>query len=131
MRKLRRNPWAMAAMAVLLLLATSGVGLSRMTCLSSGRTVISLGKADDCCPPEEEQGMALAPACCSYTEAGGERAQALPCITSDDLLIALPALPVSGTACAPLLRPAPSWQPTRPPPLGAPERLSRIRVLLI
>ncbi|MFN3876117.1 MAG: hypothetical protein ACK4L7_09435, partial [Flavobacteriales bacterium] len=69
----------MAALAALLLLAGSGIGFSRMTCLMSGRSVVSLGKAYDCCPESDAaQGEALSPACCSFSQAGGERADALP-----------------------------------------------------
>lgn len=38
--------------AALTLFGTSGMGLSRMTCLLAGHTVLSLGTADDCCPEE-------------------------------------------------------------------------------
>ena len=43
----------LSAFAALLLLASSAMpALVKMSCLSGGHVVLSLGQADDCCPEE-------------------------------------------------------------------------------
>lgn len=130
MRKLHRNRWAMAAMAMLLLLATSGVTVSRMTCLMSGHSVLSLGKGDDCCPVDEHDGAALEATCCDMVQAGAERVELLPTAAIDP--VALPEADAVATWRMPAARVITvRWLDGRPPPLVAPERLSLLRVWLI
>jgi hypothetical protein len=130
MRKLHRNRWAMAAMAMLLLLATSGITVSRMTCLMSGHSVLSLGRADDCCPVEEREGLAFEATCCDMVQAGAEREELLPVAATAP--IALPEADAVATWRMPVEQHVTvRWRDGRPPPLVAPERLSLLRVRLI
>lgn len=127
-----RRPVAAFSMAALLLLGTSGVALSRMTCLMGGHSVLSLGMADDCCPGQEGTGgMALKAHCCAYTQAGGDRPDALQ---SQMPVLALHGQVSEAVAASLLLlsdtRPW-KWLDSRPPPHDAPERLARLRVRLI
>lgn len=56
-----------------MLFATSGLMLSRMTCLMSGRSVVAFGMLEDCCPDEEQhQGDSLAPVCCVFAQAAAD-----------------------------------------------------------
>jgi hypothetical protein len=130
MPALFRRPWALAVLAGLLLVSTSGITVSRMTCLLSGRSVLSLGRAADCCPPDEHDGPALQAACCAVVQAGAERA---------DLVHAAAPLCVA----LPLADAAPRWSPretavpavpvrdSRPPPLAGRARLVRESRFLI
>lgn len=60
-------------MVGLLLFATSGLMLSRMTCLMSGRSVLAFGMLEDCCPEQERpEGASLAPVCCVYAQAAAD-----------------------------------------------------------
>lgn len=131
MGMLRRNRWIMAAMAMLLLLATSGISVSRMTCVMSGRSTVSLGQAKDCSPGNEAKSKAFEATCCDFGQAGGDRinlVQAAP--------LASLALPVADAA--PVAPPQPSaghavvrWPDSRPPPLQVLERLAHVRCFLI
>lgn len=73
----------------LMLFATSGMALSRMTCLVSGHSVVALGMMEDCCPePENSDGATLAPICCEIVQAGSE---SLPFVPSNGLQFTLQA----------------------------------------
>ncbi|WKZ65229.1 MAG: hypothetical protein QY325_10700 [Flavobacteriales bacterium] len=127
-----RRPVAAFTMAALLLLGTSGVALSRMTCLMGGHSVVSVGMADDCCPEQDGTGgMALSADCCAYTQAGGDRPDALQSQMPE---LALPVEVSDAVAVVPLPltvnRPW-KWLDSRPPPHDAPGRLARLRVRLV
>ncbi|GEM_PF-3338125 len=69
---IRQNKWSAALLAVLLLFVTSGFALSRMTCLSAGHSVVSVGLADDCCPDDAPSAIPVVKAtCCAITQAVG------------------------------------------------------------
>jgi len=69
-RLLHRNRWATLSVVVLLLFATSGMALSRMTCLMSGHSILALGMLEDRCPePERSDGSTIAPVCCVFGQA--------------------------------------------------------------
>lgn len=131
MRKLNKNRWMLASLAMLLLLATSGLTVSRMSCLISGHSVLSLGFADDCCPEEEHgDGITIAATCCELVQAGAERVELLPSTTFD--LIALPATDAAPAWAAVELKRHPlRWLDSRPPPLIGKDRLAQIRRFLI
>lgn len=130
MRKLRKNRWVLATMALLLLLATSGVTVSRMSCLISGHSELSLGIVEDCCPEQEHEGTSVEATCCDLDQAGTERVELLP--SSEQALIALPATEVVslvrafGPECS-----APRWLDSRPPPMRGDERLALVSRFLI
>ncbi len=72
-----------------MLFATSGMALSRMTCVISGHSVVALGMMEDCCPePENAAGAMIAPVCCEFVQAGGD---ALPFVPSCSLQFMLQA----------------------------------------
>jgi hypothetical protein len=86
---LLRHRWATIAVVVLLLFATSGMALSRMTCLMSGHSTVALGMLEDCCPePEPTEGASIAPVCCVFGQAA---------------LDVEPFMPVSSMELVPLL----------------------------
>ena len=72
-----------------MLFATSGMALSRMTCVISGHSVVALGMMEDCCPePENAAGAMISPVCCEFVQAGGD---ALPFVPSCSLQFMLQA----------------------------------------
>lgn len=134
MRKcLENNRWAAVAVALLLLFATSGMALSRMTCLLGGHTVVSLGTTTDCCPEDEAASNmpTVSGACCALSLAQGTDD---PYLGNDDAGFA-PLLVVLGNAPVQLLDTAPAAIPehreSRPPPMDAPERLAVLSTFLI
>ncbi len=71
-RMLHRHRWINLLVSGLLLFATSGMALTRMTCLISGHTVMSVGAVEDCCPDVPGDGRAgLRAECCALSEALG------------------------------------------------------------
>ena len=131
-RLLQQHRWITALVACLLLFATSGLSLSRMTCLMGGQSVLSVGQGSDCCPREEHDANATIQAtCCAITQIVADHAQLLQSTTLDldVILIALDAAPMM-VALAPVQVPL-RWLDSRPPPLAVPDRLASLRVLLI
>jgi hypothetical protein len=69
---LLRERWSLHVVAALLLFGTSGLAITRMTCLMGGHTVWTLGAMEDCCPGHDDgEGPRLAAECCLFAEAGG------------------------------------------------------------
>ena len=69
---IRQNKWSATLLAVLLLFVTSGFALSRMTCLSAGHSVVSVGLLDDCCPDEAPSTVpVIKETCCAVSQAVG------------------------------------------------------------
>lgn len=127
---LDRNKWLTYLMVGFFLLATSGMAISRMTCLEGGHSVVSLGKATDCCPEEAPHGPApeVKAACCELATVQGDRDHYLPNSGFDGLAVEVvlhrPVAAVASLAPARAL----SWLGSRPPPLSAPDRLAVISV---
>lgn len=128
---LQRQPWAMGLAALLLLFATAGPSLSRMTCMSSGHSTVALGKLADCCPEEEGTEASITSTCCDFGSASSPVEELLPSASQEAALLG--ALPLTTALTEAPLRPAHRlrWLETRPPPLAGPERLSRMRIRLI
>jgi hypothetical protein len=132
-RLLLRHRWVTVFTAALLLVATSGVTLSRMTCLMGGHSVLGIGDISDCCPddavPDHE---AIQAECCAYNAAVGERVltvgqSGLELHAVLSLIEAAPVLMLSmerSTVRSTLVE-------RRPPPLDMPERLARSGAYLI
>jgi hypothetical protein len=60
-----RRPAASWLLLVLFMLGTATPAVSRMTCLQSGHSEVSVGYAEECCPEEAPtQGAAVKPVCC-------------------------------------------------------------------
>lgn len=131
MRELKKNRWMLASLAMLLLLVTSGLTVSRMSCLISGHSVLSLGLADDCCPEEEHgDGTMIGATCCELVQATADRVELLPSATFD--LVALPVTDTAPTWDAVAFERQPlRWLDSRPPPLLGLKRLALIGVFLI
>ena len=108
------------------MLATSGLALSRMTCLIAGHSIIGIGTLADCCPEEPSgDGPELQAICCAHAEAGGVRAVTIApgALSLDPVLQLLDGAPS-------LLVPAmvevhgPFEWDGRPPPPAVPDRLA-------
>ena len=134
MEAFRANRGFSVLVAVLLLLTTAAPALVRMSCLSGGHSVLSIGQADDCCPQEDHHGDGpqLRARCCemertapvhaAFTMENGHSTLAVvtpaPAVHID--LVPRSAILVPGYAFVP-----------RPPPLLAAQRLSRVGSFLI
>lgn len=131
-RKRLLSRWLTGFTAALLLFATSGASLTRMTCLTGGHSTLSIGLVDDCCPEEgENPGPTLKALCCDITETRLDQ----PSLLVEKQLAMIPTV---GTA--PLIAvPSPAlfqgqraeWLNSRPPPMDGCERLSLLRTRLI
>ena len=75
MKSLRTHRWLAALAALLLLLGTAAPALVRMSCLSGGHTVVSIGQAEDCCPKDQphHDGAQLRARCCEMERTAPER----------------------------------------------------------
>jgi hypothetical protein len=130
-RFLHRNRWATLSVVALLMFATSGMMLSRMTCLMGGHSVWALGLIEDCCPEEEHDMATISAVCCEFgqTSAFKEAFVGHAGIDLVGLLLCLDAAPFSVLT---LPEPAPlAWLESRPPPAFAGERLATLGSLLI
>jgi len=102
-----------------LALFLAGTGLpavSRMTCLMSGRSEVSVGYGRSCCPEEAPAKVPVVkPACCEVITAKPVRTD----MTVQALLLA-PSLPVRELRFAPVVKGpadhAPATRAARPPP---------------
>jgi hypothetical protein len=128
---LHRNKWLTYVVLGFFLLATSGTAISRMTCLSGGHSVVSLGKATACCPQEAAHGPTaeVRAACCELTTVQAERDNYLPDhnyyhFTVVDLV--LEHFVIDRSMPEPVI--SVSWLGSRPPPLAATDRLAVISV---
>ncbi|MBK8499861.1 MAG: hypothetical protein IPL52_13850 [Flavobacteriales bacterium] len=131
-RFLQDNRWATVLVAGLLLFATSGLSLTRMTCLMGGHSVLSMGFTVDCCPGEAEaHGAQLSATCCALTQAVLVDVHLLPAsdVDLDFLLIACSSIWSVEFAIDPS-RPL-HWLESRPPPLALMERLAVIGTRLV
>ena len=127
---LDRHKWLTYVVVGFFLLATNGMALSRMTCLDGGHSVVSLGKATDCCPEEEAHGPTpeVKAACCELALVQGERENYLPNpgydLAAADLVLEHSVIDLS--IPEPVVNV--SWLGSRPPPLSATDRLMVISV---
>lgn len=124
-RFLKHNRWATALVACLFMVATSGMTISRMTCLIGGHSALSIGTPADCCPDEEEQGgPTIQPQCCVHASVKGEQHEFIVHQDVDlaPALIALYAAPrlLLSEGNAPVL----FLVDDLPPPLDTPARLA-------
>ncbi|MBK9176207.1 MAG: hypothetical protein IPM46_07700 [Flavobacteriales bacterium] len=127
-----RHPWTILVMVVLLLFGTSGVTLSRMTCLLGGHTVVGLGLLEDCCPEDEEHDAPVVKSlCCDFGAAFSSIDDVLPSPPQESPAVNQAAhglaLASSFTGDAESI----AWLTTRPPPRTVTERLSEMRLLRI
>ncbi len=128
---IRKSKIVVLPLAALLLFAALAPKLSRMTCTFSGRSLVSLGEAKDCCPASEKPDAQFTTTCCEFTSVQSE----IPTFTFDKVLVptsvhavAIPWLtvievPLSGHA----------WtikQQCRPPRLLS-DRLAELQVFRI
>lgn len=123
-RLLHRHRWATLSVVVLLLFATSGMAISRMTCLISGHSIVALGMLEDRCPdPAPAEGATVAPVCCVFGQAAANVEPFMPGVGLEFVPLAVS----DGWANVPqraALRPAsPDQDFARPPPLASAHRL--------
>jgi len=123
-RFLQHNRWATALVACLFILATSGMTISRMTCLIGGHSALSIGTPADCCPDEGQDGPIIQPQCCVHGSVKGEQQDYIEHHAVDlaPALIALYSAPrlVLSEGDAPVFFPADDL----PPPLVTRARLA-------
>jgi hypothetical protein len=126
---LHSNRWASVLVAVLLLFATSGMAITRMTCLVGGHSVVSLGTMADCCPEDEPSDVPTVKAeCCALSSA---KAMAGPFMGHDDggmapLFAVLRNVPCETMVAVPMVLPRKPKSPA--PPLRAQDRLSVLSI---
>lgn len=117
---------------VLFLAGTAVPAVSRMDCLMSGHSTVSVGFADDCCPGEgEEQGATVKAVCCEITTAEPGKQ---PFANQQHVLVPdQPAMaPVLGVQMpAVVLHRAGVHLSRRPPPPALAERLAVVGCFLI
>jgi hypothetical protein len=129
---LHRHRWLTVMVAMLLVVATSGMTLSRMTCLIGGHSIWSIGLMEECCPHPEEQDLAtISSHCCDVGQASGTGDPLLGHSGPDMevLLVIAGATPFS-TIVLPAQRPL-NWLLSRPPPCDPGDRLVDLGTFLI
>ncbi len=128
-RFLHRNTWATYCVVGLFMLAISGVAVSRMTCMSGGHVVVSVGTVADCCPEAEHDDLPMVKAqCCDLAVAQSEQQDYLP-NPDVDLAPMLLALDGALMTTVPVAKVTPTtWLRSRPPPLDVPDRLSALSI---
>lgn len=134
MKALRTDKSLALLAALLLLLGTAVPALVRMSCLSGGHTVLSIGQADDCCPEEEQapEGDRFQAVCCEFDRTGPNHSAFN--VESGPSVVAAIAFPVFAhiNAASPLHVPPGGYGlNTRPPPLLTGLRLSQVGCFLI
>lgn len=134
MKALRSHRWLAAFAALLLLLCTAAPALVRMNCLSSGHSVVSIGQAEDCCPPDQDhpKGAQIQAVCCEFQCTAPERT-AFHVETAPSIVSAFERAPEPGTGFTPgLLDTQKGYRLiAQPPPLLIAERLSQLGSFLI
>lgn len=129
---LHQHRWVCYFVAGLLLFATSGTTLSRMSCLMGGHSVLSYGTAADCCPDEHDgEGSTVTATCCDLTEARLDQAHM---VVEEPLVMEAPAMIICGLAVPQeraLTGDCPHWLDGRPPPQSVPARLALLRTRLV
>ena len=121
-RFLHKHRWTVHLVVALLLFATSGAMVTRMTCLIGGHTELTIGLAEECCPHQEHAGAAIGPQCCDIgqTDQLGSSFIGQAHLDLLGLFIALGSAPII-TFTTP--EPAPiAWLQSRPPPVDFGER---------
>ena len=128
MKTQRVRPWISALAALVLLASTAMPALGRMTCASSGHTVLSIGQAKDCCPGEDRQeGSTIRAICCEFQQAAPQRAEFN---AEHPIFLPLPVFPFhpvrAAIACDARVLVSSQLGSRRPPPLVVLERLSQL-----
>lgn len=116
-RFLHRHRWFTFMVAGMLVFATSGLMLSRMTCLIGGHSVYGIGLLEECCPEDEHSAEATIKAeCCSIGAADPLELELLSHSLLDlgEVLLDLESTPF---VLIPLpTQPPIHWLQSRPPP---------------
>src|SRR5690606_36052472 len=96
-RFLHTNRWATMLVVALLMFATSGMTLSRMTCLIGGHSEWSIGLLNECCPETDHDMATIEAVCCEIGQT--DRFQGVfvthADLDIDALLLVLDAVPFS------------------------------------
>lgn len=131
MSSIRKQRAALWPLVLLLLLATVAPKLSLMTCISSGRTVLSIGDSKDCCPANEQPGAQLNMSCCEFTSVQAE----IPTFTTTAVATPVPVQAVMSfwapVIMAPVSGHAFSAKPQCRPPRLLSDRLADLQVFRI
>jgi len=131
MSSIRKRRSALWPLALLLLLATVAPKLSLMTCISTGRTALSIGEGKDCCPANEQPGSQLDMSCCEFSSVQAE----IPTFTTTAVVAPAPVQAVlsfwAPVTMAPLSGHAFSARPQCRPPRLLSDRLAVLQVFRI
>ena len=131
MSSIRKRKATLWSLALLLLFATVAPKLSLMTCISSGRTALSIGEAKDCCPANEQAGAQLNMSCCEFSSVQAE----IPTFTTTAVAAPVPVQAVlalwAPVKLAPVSGHAFSARPQCRPPRLLSDRLEDIQVFRI
>ena len=130
-RFLHKHRWTVHLVVALLLFATSGTMVTRMTCLIGGHTELTIGLAEECCPHEEHAGAVIGPQCCDIGQT--DQLESSFIVQADlDLLGIFLALGSAPFITFTTPDPTPiAWLQSRPPPVDFGERSARTGTLLI
>ncbi len=131
-RFLHQHRWFTFMVAGLLVFATSGLMLSRMTCLIGGHSIYGIGLLEDCCPEDEHgHGATISPECCDTGAATPVQLELLA-HASIDLEAVLMDLERSPMMVIPLPREKSfHWLQSRPPPQILDDRQAVHSIFLI
>ncbi len=130
-RFLHRNRWATLLVIGLLMFASSGMMLSRMTCLIAGHSIYSIGLIEGCCPEDDHEMATIEAVCCEIGQVA-RNTGAFVGHAGPDLVVLLLCLDAAPWATITLPEPAPlAWLESRPPPEHSGERLATLGSLLI
>lgn len=131
MSSIRKRRSALWPLALLLLLATVAPKLSLMTCISTGRTALSIGEGKDCCPANEQPGSQLDMSCCEFSSVQAE----IPTFTTTAVVAPAPVQAVLSFWAPVIMAPrsghAFSARPQCRPPRLLSDRLADLQVFRI
>ena len=131
-RFLHRNRWFTLSVVALLMFATSGMMLSRMTCLIGGHSTLSIGLIEDCCPDRELSDFAtVAAQCCDVGQTDQLDINFVGHGSLDLIAILLDVEAAPSTLITSPEPVTPAWLESRPPPEEAGDRLATLGSLLI
>ena len=132
LRSIRSNRWLALPVTALLLALVGAPVLSRMDCLMSGHSTFAIGNMEDCCPHDgDADEPTLRAVCCELAQTAPEKADYLRhSIATIDLQVVAADAPLL-TLTPESSAPARHALASRPPPLSAPLRLSRLGLLLL
>ena len=119
-------------MVGLLVLATSGLMLSRMTCLMSGRSVVTVGPSMECCPAEPASNVpVIKGVCCAFSAIQPPDTEYVPVTAMTVSCPVTAGIPLSASTVQLVPLKLARTYPCRPPPGSMAKRLASLQVYRI